>query len=164
MKLCLKDAFASSSYSKTFEYTIKGSELGELSPPPCSDVSVAVTVSVAEGSVYCDMDISADFLVACSRCLEEFTYSFACSTRKPVFRDDGVCEEDAVYLDKSLCFDVVDEVFARICFEFPMAPRCKEDCKGLCPVCGCNLNEQSCSCDIRTVDPRLAVLKKLIDK
>lgn len=164
MKLCLKDAFASSSYSKTFNYTIDSSELASLSPAPCSAVSVAVTVVTVDGGVFCDMDIAADFQVVCSRCLEEFTYSFASGTRKPVFKDDGVCEEDAVYLDKSLCFDVVDEVFTRICFEFPMAPRCREDCKGLCPVCGCNLNEQSCSCDIRTVDPRLAVLKKLIDK
>lgn len=38
---------------------------------------------------------------------------------------------------------------------------CSEDCKGLCPVCGVNLNEEACRCK-RAVDPRLAVLEQLL--
>ena len=165
MKLCLKDAYASSSYNKTFDYVIDGSEFLSLPATLASDaVSVTVTVSSSGGEVFCGMRIVADFVVPCSRCLKEFELHFDSDTQKPVLKDDGLYDEDAVYLDRSLCFDVIDEAFARISFEFPMAPRCSEDCKGLCPVCGCDLNVQSCTCDIRTVDPRLAVLKKLIDK
>lgn len=165
MKLCLKDAFASSSYNKEFKYSIDGSEFTDLPAVLLSEsVGVTVTVAVSGGEVLCKMRITAAFAVSCSRCLKEFEFSFDSETQKPVLKDDGLYEEDAVYLDRSFCFDVVDEAYARICFEFPMAPRCREDCKGLCPVCGCDLNEQSCTCDIRTVDPRLAVLKKLIDK
>ncbi len=42
-------------------------------------------------------------------------------------------------------------------------PLCKEDCKGLCPTCGKDLNEGPCGCK-KELDPRLAVLAKLLDK
>ena len=40
---------------------------------------------------------------------------------------------------------------------------CKSDCKGLCPQCGQNLNEDTCSCEAEQIDPRLAILKDLLD-
>ena len=43
----------------------------------------------------------------------------------------------------------------------PMKNLCKADCKGLCPVCGTNLNDNNCDCDRFIPDPRLAVLQQL---
>jgi uncharacterized protein len=43
----------------------------------------------------------------------------------------------------------------------PAYPVCGESCKGLCPVCGANLNERDCRCDRRVPDPRWAALEKL---
>jgi uncharacterized protein len=43
----------------------------------------------------------------------------------------------------------------------PMKPLCAESCRGLCPVCGTNLNTASCDCRQTFVDPRLAVLEQL---
>jgi len=43
-----------------------------------------------------------------------------------------------------------------------MKPLCHADCKGLCPQCGANLNLESCTCENVQVDPRLAVLKNLL--
>ncbi len=165
MKLCLKDAFASQSFNKTYNYRLSKDELDVLPAPLVSDtVDVTVTVDSQNGNVTCDMEIVGTFSVLCSRCAKEFDFEFRSQTKKSVLRDDGVCDEDAVYVNSAMCFDVNDEVFTRICFEFPMAPLCSEDCKGLCPVCGCDLNTSSCSCDTKTVDPRLAVLKNLFDK
>ena len=165
MKLCLKDAFASQSFNKSYNYRLSKDELGQLPAPLVSNtVDVVVTVNGVNGQVTCEMEIVATFSVTCARCLKELELEFKSLTTKPVFLDDGVCEEDAVYVNQAMCFDINDEVFTRICFEFPMAPLCKEDCKGLCPVCGCDLNTSSCSCDTKTVDPRLAVLKNLFDK
>ena len=39
---------------------------------------------------------------------------------------------------------------------------CKSDCKGLCPVCGQNLNEGTCTCNTFVPDPRLAALESLL--
>ena len=44
----------------------------------------------------------------------------------------------------------------------PIQNLCKEDCKGLCPVCGKNLNEGECNCDRFVADPRLEALKNLL--
>lgn len=46
----------------------------------------------------------------------------------------------------------------------PMKTLCGEACKGLCPLCGTNLNEKTCSCDKSPIDPRLAVLADLLNK
>ena len=46
--------------------------------------------------------------------------------------------------------------------DMEMAVLCREDCKGLCPKCGKDLNEGPCGCDLRQVDPRLEALKKLL--
>ena len=43
-----------------------------------------------------------------------------------------------------------------------MAVLCREDCKGLCPHCGKDLNEGPCGCEPRQIDPRLEALKKLL--
>lgn len=40
---------------------------------------------------------------------------------------------------------------------------CRDDCQGLCPGCGVNLNYAACACDLDDIDPRLAALKRLLD-
>ncbi len=55
---------------------------------------------------------------------------------------------------------------ALLCWEefmlsLPMRPICSEECKGLCPTCGINLNENSCACTQDEGDPRLAALRTL---
>ena len=165
MNLCLKDAFSSQSFNKTYEYSFTQEQLGDLPAPLVSD-AVKVTLNFVGENKYvvCNTTISGDFLVNCSRCAKEYTLNFKCTTQKPVLCNDGVLDQDAIYLNSAYCFNVCEEAYAQLHFEFPMAPLCSNDCKGLCPVCGCDLNVQQCSCDIRTVDPRLAVLKNLFDK
>ncbi len=58
----------------------------------------------------------------------------------------------------------LDEVvITDILLNLPQKNLCKEDCKGLCPTCGVNLNTGSCACSGKTVDPRLEILKQLMD-
>ena len=45
----------------------------------------------------------------------------------------------------------------------PMQPFCQEDCKGLCADCGQNLNKGNCQCEVDAIDPRLSVLRDLLD-
>ena len=66
-----------------------------------------------------------------------------------------VVENESIDLDELFYSDIV--------LEIPISYVCKEDCKGLCPQCGKNLNKGSCDCKTNQIDPRLEVLKKLID-
>ena len=53
-------------------------------------------------------------------------------------------------------------VEADLILHLPLKNLCREDCRGLCPTCGKNLNEGLCGCKSESVDPRLAVLGQLL--
>jgi uncharacterized protein len=73
--------------------------------------------------------------------------------------DVGFYRDDQIDLSAVLSEQVVIDV--------PMKPVCSEECKGLCPNCGADLNEGECNCKEDKTDPRLAPLaeikKKLIN-
>ena len=162
MKICVRDAFTSYSYSKEYSFDLT---LSDLPAQLVSDsVHVNVTVTALDGTVTCETVTDAVFMAECGRCLRRFELPLSITSKKLVRRDADEDFEDVIYVDGGLCIDIDEEIRAQLYFEFPTKPLCSDDCKGLCPVCGCDLNEKSCSCDIRTTGPRLAVLKKLIDK
>ena len=58
--------------------------------------------------------------------------------------------------------DVIELLREQFQLALPMKPLCSEACRGLCPVCGTNLNKGQCDCTPRWEDPRLAALKGLL--
>jgi uncharacterized protein len=105
----------------------------------------------------------ANLLATCVRCLKdynqhleiEFTELYAFSKRSTT-DSDLLLPEDG-YIDLGAL------VREYMLLEVPINSLCKPDCKGLCPVCGENLNEVACDHDDETSDPRLSVLKSLLD-
>ena len=106
------------------------------------------------------LTLSASFVLAltCDRCLAAFQRQFSPSFQHTVVRrlygeDDGtfVVAEDGL-VDGGELFS------ADLQLELPSKILCREDCKGLCPQCGKNLNEGDCGCDWRVKDPRLQIL------
>jgi uncharacterized protein len=80
--------------------------------------------------------------------------------------DDGDGEaitEDGLgasfYKDEVL--DLGDIIREQFFLALPMKPLCRQDCQGLCPVCGLNRNRESCACRVEWIDPRLEPLKHL---
>ena len=59
--------------------------------------------------------------------------------------------------------DLDELLTADILLELPSKFLCSDNCKGLCPKCGANLNETTCNCTTKQIDPRLEVLKQLIE-
>jgi uncharacterized protein len=109
----------------------------------------------------------------CSRCLEPFrqTIDVPFDVRYlPQSENLGVEDREVEEDDLSDAFYRDDQIDLRQLMEeqfyltLPMKPLCREDCKGLCPNCGANLNETTCRCEVRWEDPRLAGLKALIDR
>jgi uncharacterized protein len=77
-------------------------------------------------------------------------------TANKVYVDDASEQDDISYIeDCNLDVDrlILDELFTLL----PMNVLCKEDCKGICKVCGTNLNMSTCECDQTVPDPRMAV-------
>jgi uncharacterized protein len=67
--------------------------------------------------------------------------------------------EEETYTGKVIDLDPI--VREQILLELPEYPVCDEQCKGLCPVCGANLNDRECGCDRHVPDPRWAGLKNV---
>ncbi len=58
--------------------------------------------------------------------------------------------------------DIADLVRESLILAEPLKSVCSETCRGLCPHCGINLNTAQCDCQGKLIDPRLAVLQKLL--
>ena len=126
--------------------------------------------------------------LACSRCLEPFVMAFEPSFDLRYLpqrlnaggtggddeidgsdedgddaRDGGEVGGDdlttAFYRDDQI--DLVQMIREQIFLAMPMKPLHSDDCKGLCPSCGANLNETTCDCKSEWIDPRLAPLQNL---
>lgn len=72
------------------------------------------------------------------------------------FQAEGADEE--TYRGKEIDLDPI--LREQLVLALPGYPVCKESCKGLCTVCGANLNERECDCERRVPDPRWAGLEK----
>ncbi|MBI3782891.1 MAG: DUF177 domain-containing protein [Deltaproteobacteria bacterium] len=104
----------------------------------------------------------------CARCLEDYTFSLATNfdvvlIPKPDLREHVELTADELDLsyysgDQVDLTPLVDE---QIILALPTRPLCGENCKGLCPSCGANLNQATCNCTVSTGNPRLAVLREL---
>ena len=106
----------------------------------------------------------------CSRCLEPFEWPVDASfdlRYQPHSLNSGEGEREIEEDDLTTAFYEHDEIdlgqlmVEQFYLSLPMKPLCADDCKGLCPVCGINLNRGTCACQPAWEDPRLAVLKAL---
>jgi len=114
--------------------------------------------------------------VACSRCVEpvrlnldeKLLVTFMPASEMPSEDDEPAAEEGAEVTEGDLDvfpfdgekLDLEPLFREQFVLAIPFAPLCREDCKGLCPQCGTDLNSGTCSCE-KPIDPRLAALKGL---
>ena len=83
------------------------------------------------------LNLKSKALMQCSRCLAETELNI----NKDVRLDYSVGKDDTA-------IDISGDIREEIILEYPLQPLCSPACKGLCPECGKNLNEGSCSCKI----------------
>lgn len=84
-------------------------------------------------------------------------------TQEDFINDDSEEIEDAIYYERD-SLDISKIVAEQIYISKPMKSVCSEECKGLCIICGVNLNDENCDCERDIVDPRLAGLKDFFPK
>ena len=105
-------------------------------------------------------DTSIVVSMNCDRCLSKVDVPMNISIRQELPMLDGKPvnpdpEDAAAFLDDGM-LDLDQMVLDEMYLEWPAKVLCREDCKGLCPVCGQNLNERDCGCDREVLDPRMA--------
>ncbi|MBC8100237.1 MAG: DUF177 domain-containing protein [Armatimonadetes bacterium] len=96
----------------------------------------------------------------CSRCLDPVAREMEVEVEELYGHDASVSEfivgDDAI-------LDLAPLLRAEVLIDTTHRVLCREDCRGLCPECGINLNEDDCNCGEQMIDPRLAALKKLLE-
>lgn len=115
-------------------------------------------------------EFAGDFEANCARCIEpvpqhvgnafDLLYRPLGSDRR---RDEVAISEAETEIGyyQGEGMELTDSVREQVLLAAPVKVVCSPDCKGLCPVCGKNLNESSCNCAPKIVDPRWDALKEL---
>lgn len=98
--------------------------------------------------------------LVCSRCLQKFPYHIDLEINEK-FTDNPENKDDEVIFINNYEVDINKIVENNIILSLPIKKLCREDCKGLCPICGTNLNISTCNCHEENIDPRFAKLKDL---
>ena len=112
-------------------------------------------------------DVDVKLGIPCGRCLEEVPTPIHFRVDKTLsITDDGIIDEDMEETDYLIGFELdVDKlVYAEILVNWPMRVLCKDDCKGICKVCGMNLNKGTCDCESSALDPRMAAIQDIFNQ
>ncbi len=102
--------------------------------------------------------------LACGRCLEPFDFPVRAELDEVYYNE---AQEGSEHGEEWIPYrgdrlDVAPEVAKAILSALPMKVLCREECRGLCPKCGINLNQGNCECSVSDIDPRMEILKKLL--
>ncbi len=100
--------------------------------------------------------------IPCDRCLEPVATEFDLEFSKNVNLDDTDVQADELdeknYID-GYNLDVDKLLYNEMLIGWPMKVLCSEDCKGICNICGQNLNKGTCDCEDTSLDPRMSVIR-----
>jgi uncharacterized protein len=149
-----------------YEFEDKASEL-EIFEPYTGDFRTLAALTKYDNQLILEAEtyITGNFI--CDRCAKEFqsevkssyrmVYLFRVNSGKNENEKEDIVfihpDTDKIELDK----DIRDFAILAV----PMKKLCIEDCKGLCPKCGKNLNDGDCTCSDETIDPRWEAIQKL---
>lgn len=155
----------------THEFGLEELDLGDERVKLTSPAAVSGQASSKEDEVRLRGAIRAEVEVACDRCLAavkfpvevEFDTSFL---PEEVGRDatenlELRVEDMAASFYDGEAVDVSELVREQVILAVPTRLLCSEQCKGLCPKCGADLNAEGCACEQGEVDPRWAALANL---
>ena len=123
--------------------------------------------------VLVQVELEAWITDGCGRCDNEFPRTSELRIEEEFFpatilNDDGGIEAfddpDTFLIDEHNLLDLSEVVRQSVIADQPMKPLCSTDCRGLCQVCGVNLNIDDCQCSDSQVDPRWGALAELLPR
>lgn len=136
------------------------------------DVEGSVRLHRTNQGILADGAVTAPVGLQCDRCLAEYTTTVTVPLREqfyptidvntglPLQRDP---EELTFPIDHNHMLDLREAIRQNLLLALPMQSLCREDCAGLCPQCGKNLNEGPCECVPEVEDSRFSALRALLE-
>lgn len=151
-------------------------EINALDPGivPLSSLDGKIQMIRTADGVLVTGNLHSSLELICSRCAEPFsmplqfkieeefrpTIDIVTGANLPIPIDD----EQATRIDEHHTIDLSEVIRQDMLLAIPPNPVCRSKCAGLCPICGKNWNEGPCDCKHEEIDPRLQVLRQLLDE
>ena len=163
MKISIAEANGNLGQEIPFAFRTTAEELGATG----DDFSFVGEIAIQGSLVFTGVcyrvfgEIKAVKAFACDRCLKDCREEQALEFEEE-FRKAGEDEPEALVVEGDF-IEITDLVRDTILAAQSLSNLCRPDCKGLCPVCGADLNEGDCGCDRFVPDPRLAALQQLMN-
>jgi uncharacterized protein len=160
MKVDVRDILKSNGESLDIEFDNKIEELNVTDSEISFDKPVYFKGNVLNisGVLKLEGDLKAEYEAKCIRCLKDIKRTLNIKIKEDIQSADTVDETEAyTYFDNH--FDLGKILTDNIILNIPMKDLCREDCKGLCPVCGADMNIADCGCSVDNFDPRMEALK-----
>jgi uncharacterized protein len=140
-----------------------------LEEPFFDKVNVNISLQKLHNQIVLETELLLNAHFECDRCVSDFDSTLE-TKYQAVYLFGNNTDEDGdslnvTYLPKDASEIVLDnDIRDYALLAVPMKKLCKEDCKGLCPECGKNLNEGICNCKNLEIDPRWLPLQDLKNK
>ena len=170
MLVNLSDIFTSDNMSITEETVFeKNTVKVGMQDYTIADKTPVILTLRNDGKLKATIHLKTAFTVNmnCDRCLKDIAYPFILDFEVRVVSPDfeGDATEDAE--DQSFMegyhLNVDDLIYNEMVLNWPMKILCRENCKGICRVCGKDLNEGECGCDTFVPNPGLAGIKEIFN-
>ena len=158
--LDLKSVFLNDGFVLHREYSFT------MSKEDSSFVTPVVTEIKAEnraGIVRLLLATVFDLCKPCDRCGAEVTRKFQYTFEHFLAVSLSGDQNDDYIETPDYTLDIDELLRSDILLEMPSKYLCREDCKGLCPKCGADLNLKDCGCVTKNTDPRFEVLQRLMN-
>jgi len=125
-----------------------------------SDINVVARIKTHDKDKFLlTVEYSCDVVFSCARCLIATEVQLSNVFERELFlKDFGNLSDNDLLLSNN-SFDISKVVMEDLYLNFPVKVICSSECRGLCSMCGTNLNNGPCECDNENIDPRLIGLK-----
>lgn len=144
-----------------------------------SPISTRLRIFRVDEMLEVEGTVQSRIRLSCSRCLTEYEepllnrFSLTFARELPEVADESGGEEEIELSAEEMGLtlfhgdeiELGEAIAEQVLMALPMRPLCRQECRGLCPQCGTNLNESGCSCEQPVFNSKFAALKNLkLDK
>ncbi len=163
MLLDLKPLFAGSREFLSVEFEVDLSEFEFLGVKPLrSPVAISGKIVSRAGIVESQLNCKVEYSGFCDRCLKETVVNYNVPIVRTIVTNLENEENDDITVVSDMQLDLEEFCYPDIVMSLPTKVLCRDDCRGLCPDCGKDLNTGDCNCTKTEIDPRLAALAELL--
>lgn len=129
-------------------------------------IHVALKIKYIEGMFIVSGIVSGKYSAVCGRCLIDIKEQFSIDLHENFSHVSNIDEASDDYEYDGRYIDLDAPLIDNILLGLPSSMLCREDCRGLCSLCGKNLNEEECSCDRsnHNINLQMEKLKEFFDK